>query len=687
MPSIAGCYRFDGRPVEPHLIEQLLAQMAPRMAAPVALWSDGPVALGVGASAAPCVAVSGTGQWVAADARIDNRADLAAGLGCSEQSVRQMTDAELILAAYDRWGSGAPAMLVGDYAFALWDGSRRTLFCARDHFGLRPFFYHLGPDYFVFASELRGVLAWPGMSRELDEVRIGLHLAVLAPDKELTFYRAAKRLAPAHWLHVGGRDAVTSRRYWSLEATPDVSIGSPAAYAEAFRAIFTEAVRCRLPDTGPVGLLLSGGLDSTAVTAVAHRLDQESQRAARLHTFSALYERTPECDERDYVYATLKRGGLTPHFVNVEALSPLAQRDAMLAAIGEPFTAPTLYILWQLYQATQQAGLRVLLDGIDGDTAVHHGDAYLADLARAGQWAEFFGNALRLEAHGNHSVDLLVKRYAEPHLFGLARRGHWPRLYRDLRALAPYSHAGMRRLLYYYGVRPLAQRWLGQGARPPGHRPGVVNERLARAAGLHERIAAQQTAGGNGSTLAQQEHHRLLEAPLLTYVFELSSQIGRTFDIDTRHPFADRRLIEFCYALPAQFKLVDGWTRHIVRAALAGILPEAVRLRGDKAENSAAVTKALQTADGAYLARTIATGQAAELAPYVDGGALQGAFDRYRRSGSRQDEMLIWQATILAAWLRQEESGQSPRGNGAVAGTPHAREARDAERAGDRTSA
>ena len=693
MQSLAGIYRFDGRPVEPRLLEHMLAQMAPRVPASVALWSEGPVALAArGIDDAPLpsqggyrLAASAGGCWVAADARIDNRVELAAGLARSEQAVRQMTDAELILAAYARWGTDAPARLIGDFAFALWDAQEQALFCARDHFGLRPFFYHMGPDFFVFASELHGVLACPGVAPDLDETRIGLHLAVLVAEKDATFYRQVKRLAPAHWLRVGGRAAVTARRYWTLEAAPELRLGSSGEAAEAFRAVFAEAVRCRLPDTGPVGLFLSGGLDSTAVTSMARRLDQAASGAARLHTFSAIFDQTPECDERGFVQEALKPGGLTPHFVDVEAVSPLARPGEMLAAIGEPFAAPTLYILWELYRSAQQAGMRVLLDGIDGDTAVHHGDAYLADLAQAGRWADFFGNALRLETHGNHSVDLLVKRYAEPHLTSLAAGGRWRRLYRDLRAIAPYSDAGMRRLLYYYGVRPLARQYLGRPAAPADTRLGLASERLMRATDLRERAAALQAAGRCSITTAQQEHYRLLEAPLLTHVFELSSQAGRAFTIDTRHPFADRRLIEFCYALPAQHKLVDGWTRHVVRQGLRGILPEAVRLRGDKAENSAAVTKALQTRDAPYVEQTIETAQA-DLSPYVDMAAFGETYRRYRRLGNRQDEMLVWQAIILAIWLRNESVGRSRLGVAGARGG-HAEYAHVPEHLSDWTSA
>lgn len=657
MNSIAGIYRFDGRAVEPDRLASMLAHLPPAMAGPLDIWHAGPVGLAVAAPAAirgakpRAAVVSAADCRVAADARIDNRREVEAVLRLDAPAAPD--DAALIAAGYAKWGDDLPAHLVGDYAFALWDAAQGRLFCARDHFGQRPFFYHLGPRCFAFASDLRGVLACPEVGRDLDEVRIGFHLAVVVGDKESTFYRAVKRLAPAHSLMIESQGRKASRRYWALEAAPELPQRTRAAHGEAFHAVFMDAVRCRLTADGPLGVLLSGGLDSTAVACAAHELMQARAGGDILRSYSAVFDQTPECDERPYIAATLQRGGIEAQFVQVEAQSPLAQIDAMLAACGEPFSSPTMYILWQLYQAAHSRGTAVLLDGIDGDTAVHHGDAYLADLAQGERWDEFFAQAHKLQTHGAYSVDRLMQRYGEPQLVGLIRAGRWGAWQRAVRTIAPYSSSPERRLWSYYGLRPLTQHYRAQAARvlgkPPAaiRRPEIVGERLWHETHMAERIAANPA---HAPVSAQAEHYRLLEAPLLAHVFELSSHVSRAFAIDTRHPFADRRLVEFCYALPPEHKLVDGWTRHIVRQGLAGLLPDAVRLRGGKTENSAAVTKALRSRDAACLAHIMARSREL-LGPYADLPALDGAYRRYQHSGNRQDEMFVWQAATLAIWL------------------------------------
>jgi asparagine synthase (glutamine-hydrolysing) len=138
-------------------------------------------------------------------------------------------------------------------------------------------------------------------------------------------------------------------------------------------------------------------------------------------------------------------------------------------------------------------------------------------------------------------------------------------------------------------------------------------------------------------------------------LFEISTRTARTFGIDARHPFTDRRLVEFCYALPPQQKVADGWTRNIVRRGLADILPEAIRQRGDKAENSRAVTKAFLTQDADRL-ETLIDHNVDRLAEFIDVPLLQSTYQRYRNTGNEQDEMLIWQVATLSSWLEQKES-------------------------------
>src|SRR3989441_13306763 len=156
------------------------------------------------------------------------------------------------------------------------------------------------------------------------------------------------------------REGVRMEQYWVLDPEREVRMKSDGEYAEAFREIFTEAVRCRLRSAFPVGSMLSGGLDSSSIVCVARRLLAEEGRGP-LHTFLAVFPDVPECDEREYIEAVLVGGGVEAHYVPGEHIGPLADLDRMLESEDEPFYAPNLFIHWALYRAARHHGVRAQL--------------------------------------------------------------------------------------------------------------------------------------------------------------------------------------------------------------------------------------------------------------------------------------------------------------------------------------
>ena len=357
------------------------------------LWSDGSIGLGHRMlwttpeslhEKQPLLNQSGD-LVITADARIDNREELIAALDLTDRAPYSITDSQLILAAYEKWGEICPEKLLGDFAFVIWDGRKQALFCARDHFGVKPFYYYfLSGRFFVFASEIKALLSHPEVPRRLNEVRVGEYLASMFDDKTITFYAGILRLPPAHSLTVS-RAGTQLQQYWSLDPSRELQLGSDDAYAEAFRELFIEAVRCRLRTAFPVGSMLSGGMDSSSITCVARQL-LARDGGRRLLTFSAIFDEVTQCDERPFINAVLAQNSLEPHYVHGDRLSPLADLDHVLWHQDEAFYAPNLFLTWNLYGAAKEQGVRILLDGFDGDTTVSHGEGYLDELAYAGQW-------------------------------------------------------------------------------------------------------------------------------------------------------------------------------------------------------------------------------------------------------------------------------------------------------------
>jgi asparagine synthase (glutamine-hydrolysing) len=337
-----------------------------------------------------------------ADARIDNRDELRCALSVPLEHFRATSDAEFIVRAYERWGEECVGKLIGDFSFALWDDSEQKLFCARDRFGVRPFYYWYDASRgFVFGSEVKALMAVPGVPCSMNESCARSFLGDRVDDTTATFFTHIFSLPQANTLTIAAGRMVT-RRYWSPDEHRELTLRNDSEYAEAFLEVFEESVRCRLRSNLPVGVALSGGIDSSSVAAVARSLCSASDT---IRIFSAIYSEDPTADERPYVSSMLQMGGYDAHFTNVREISPLANLDDMLYHEDGPFVNPLFSGGWHFRQAVSQQSVRVLLDGHGGDNTLSYDFGYLADLTR-----QFRLVQLCREAKG------LSKRYYENRL-------------------------------------------------------------------------------------------------------------------------------------------------------------------------------------------------------------------------------------------------------------------------------
>jgi asparagine synthase (glutamine-hydrolysing) len=559
---------------------------------------------------------------ITADARLDNREELIVALGLGGRPREEVADSELILGAYERWDERCPERLLGDFAFAIWDRRRQEVFCARDHMGVKPLYYYRSDRAFVFASEIKAILCVPGVPRRLNEVRVADYLVTAVEDKEITFYQGILRLPPAHSMTVN-REGISKRSYWSLDSSREVRFRSDQEYAEAYREVFTEAVSCRLRSAFPVGSHLSGGLDSSSIACVAREL-LESDGDRQLHTISAIFEDLPQCDERPFIGAVLDQGRLEPHFVkDADLLSPLANLDRVLWHEDEPFVVAHLTMFWSLCRAAHQQGARIFLRGDGGDNTVSYGLTYLRELALMGRWM-----TMATEIHG------------------LCRHSHFS-------PCSPWS------LLLRYVLRPLAPepvrrawRMLRRRNRPPWAVDTVIRLDFARRVGLAERYQTLERAHMSPARTLREEHWLDLTGGEHAAWLEVCERISAAFSIEDRYPFYDRRLLEFCLALPPEQKLNKGWTRVVARRALSGTLPKEVQWRSSKGNLSPAFHRGLLTADRVFLERVISE-DLQLIEPYVDVAALRETYHRYRLEPTNAAGFTIWNAVTLAFWLRQ----------------------------------
>lgn len=612
MNGLAGVHHGDGPPAGPAEVRAMLAAIAHRgRGGGGGVRNDGPAALGALHGLASDGALT-----VVADARLDNRAELARALGIDPRP-----DAELILAAYRRWGEDCAGRLLGDFAFLLYDDDRRRLFCARDCFGVRPLYHARQGDTLLFASEPKALLAAaPALGRR-NEAAIANYLVGQPPDGQTSFYLGIETLPAAHWMLVEpGRTEL--RRYWRLEPKGAAPGGD---HPEQFRALFTEAVRCRLDGGEAVGAMLSGGLDSSSIACVAAPIHGEA-RGGALPTFSLVFDRTPAWNERPFIEAVLARGGMSPHFIQGGDHAPFDDFQHILREQDGPFLAPILSISRQVGVRAASEGVGVLLDGHGGDEVVSHGRGRLNELARDGRWLPLW-----------REVRAVSDTY---HTSALAMFAHHVREHRP----APRVARLIRRAGRF-------RRRSGAGGVPAWRR--FVDPDLVARTDLPARMREAAALRADPLSAEAEQHLAVLGDPLQGYAFTVLDRNAAAAGIEPRYPFWDRRLVEFCVSVPAEQKLAGGWSRLVLRRAMEGVLPPVIQWRRDKLDFSPHLVTAMVDRDRGLIDSVLHDGRG-DVAGFASLLELRAAFGRMiqlRDKASGGDVQAVWRAVTLALWL------------------------------------
>ena len=631
MSGVAGILlRQEGKPAAAADIQRMLARMQHRAPDGSSWWMDASVVLGHAwlnttdeAGPGP-LTMAGGKLAITADCRLDNRDELLARLGIRDSSV---ADAVLLMRAYLRWGEACPEHLQGDFAFALWDGERRQLFCVRDHFGVKPFYYHSSDRRFVFASEIGPILDVGGVDMRISEHQISGFLAGLPDDPQSTAYADIFRLPARHSLTVTGNQVVL-RRYWQIEPSPRPM---RADAAEEFRHLFTQSVRNRMRGTPAVGAMLSGGLDSSSIACVAG-MQNAAQRKPRLPTFSLVFEKGSPMDERPFIEAVLAQQKVDGTLISVGNYAPFAEFERILEEQEETFLAPGLSLTRDIYRTAGAKGMKVLLDGHGGDEVVSQGHGHLHELADAGKWMELW-RELR-SASNTYGDGMLGLYYQFLTLYGPAWR--------------------------IAKIKRLANRALSKLRRRPTGRPatswrGLINPDLAMRTDLVERF---RRAGYMPPAVSASEtltHRWLLSNGMVPHAFEVLDKAAANFGVEPRYPFWDKPLVEFCLALPGAEKLNQGFGRSVLRRAMEGILPPAVQWRRDKIDFTSNLVKGM-LGNHRDLLDKVLVADAALIAPYVNLPEVTAAYGRISsqpEAATLPDVQYVWRSIALSLWLRQ----------------------------------
>ena len=563
MSAIAGILWFDGAPAEQDCIEALVGRMASYGPHGQSCWSAGPVALGhcqlrttSEAADEHLPLTSRDGRYCLVwDGRLDNREQLLGDLRSRGALLQTRSDAELVLESFLAWGQACTNHLLGDFAFAVWDAHEQQLFCVRDHTGARPLYWTRTHRFFAFATDDGALLTLPGVSAQPYAAGIAHWLAPgyvpVDPspvDVSRTWYEDLRLFEAGQSILVHPDRSLQFDKFWQPETGAENRYASDAKCQEAFLEVFGAAVRARLRTAGPVAMLMSGGLDTAGVAAMARR-ELRGIAGKELHAYSVISDQPEDCVETRCILSMAEGMGGRFHSISVPSMTGIAGIDELLEEAW-PRSHPEDNDIWLqalLLRAAARAGHRVVLHGTFGDLANWSPKQYIAHLMRAGQWRKAWCESRAASQHHN----MLRDRSA---------RGLW---------------------LENFGVAfvPPALKLLAKLLQrsDPAASHGLINPDFLRSIGYRAaRISAAPRASRRLAPV-QQAHLKALR--FLTFGRTGLARVAGRHGVDTRDPWDDRRVVEFFLRLPLQYRVRDGWTKHLVRATFADDLSDTVRWR------------------------------------------------------------------------------------------------------------
>jgi asparagine synthase (glutamine-hydrolysing) len=548
--------------------------------------------------------------YVTFNGEIYNYVELRAELQALGHQFRSQSDTEVLLAAWAEWGLNALNRFVGMFAFALLDTQTRTLVCARDFFGIKPFYYTASRDCFAFASEMKALLEFGVASRQIDRDRLLQYLRYGACKfGSATMFADIHQLPPAHYLTLsldGDFDA-DPVCYWKpvTETNHDISFEEAASHV---RDLFLNNVRIHLRSDVPVGAALSGGIDSSAIVMAMRQIDSKLQ----LHTFTYVAD-DQAVSEEHWADLVASAAHSEVHKTRPNANTLVADLSGLIDAQDEPVRNTSMYAQYCVFRAAQQAGIKVMLDGQGSDEMFggyrFYMGARLASLLRQGQWtqaAQFLAKCSRYPGVGK----LWLVFIAGEHL------------------LPPEMHLVLRKLI-------------GKNPNPPW---------LRRSWFPHNATGEVKGYGYSSELLKQRLVQTMFESNLAN-LLRYEDRNSMAFSIESRVPFLTPQLVSFVLSLPEHYIISnDGLSKAVFRRAMRGIVPDPILDRRDKVGFATPEEKWLPGLSD-WVNRVLSS-EAAESIPFMDMKLIRGEWNAIQH-GRKPFDPMVWRWINLIQWTQQ----------------------------------
>jgi len=484
------------------------------------------------------------------DGRIDNREELKRSLSSTDFRLRTDTDAEIVLQAYRCWAEGCAQKLIGDFAFAIWDGRRRQLYCVRDCLYMKPFYYYSNEHTFLFASEIRQLLENSEVRRQPNEGMIGEMLTGTVWNREETLWNGISRLPSAHYLIVN-HDGIRRVRYWDIDPGYSIRYQSDQEYRDHFLDVVSESVRCRMRSYGPVGAHLSGGLDSSSVVGITQQLIRQNKvKGDGFRTFSWVFDGL-ECDESDYIREVIKHWSLDSHTWSPQISDISFYRQRARETLDFP-DYPNASMIHAYHALIRELGYRVVLTGEGGD--------------------EWFAGGL------DDALEVFLDSGLSSSTLETLREGSLKRV------------AGLFNSVGKYYLKPWLPQVLLTAIRNnhPPKVPSWIDKEFAKRINLRDRMNTHSSDGPFARARTADADRAVLygtvNAHWAAHAFEIMDREDARVGVEARNPFMDRRIVELMFAFPHRQRQRGKVAKTILREAMNGSLPERVRNRLGKAD-------------------------------------------------------------------------------------------------------
>ncbi len=560
MSGIAGFIHFDGKPAEPELVKKMTASMDYRGPDGIHHWVKGPAALGQCMlrttpesleETQPLINEDGSLVLVM-DGRVDNWQQLRKELQGRNIDLRDRSDAELVLKAYETWGPGCLAHIDGDFALVIWNTKTKTVFCARDPIGNKPFYYHWNGKTFSFASELHPIFALPWVKHDLNNGMLAEFLGGERYSLDETFWLGILRLPPAHRMDIR-TGKLLSTQYWSPDLEATLTYKKEEEFVEHYLELFTDIVTRMSRSHSAIACEVSGGLDSSAIFSMSkHLLRQGSLHAPAINGYTLGFHDETAANELRYAHAVGKFWD-TEIRETEPAQPPVAWYRQWADHYKNIPPYPNGSMGLSIRSAAAAQNTRVLFSGVGGDEWLWGDRSYYQELLRQSQWPALYRILKR---------DMKETRFLDT-AWWFSRYGIAPCLpdtvKKSLHKISKFrkTHSSlwltwlsppMQDLLQQRRTDHL-QAWKNISAR--SHQLSHIM-RLNNAFNIHARESEEQLAAGQG--------------------------------IELRLPFWQKDMVQFSFSTPEQWKLRGYVNRTIHRKAMSGLLPDLILQRHSKAD-------------------------------------------------------------------------------------------------------